>query len=253
MCRLALFNKKGAIRIEEELGLANYFKILEDSRGGHGNGFALLENNKVYMNKGIKLTVDDIAEEALTRKYEWFIFHTRLASKGKKTSKNCHPFRYKKQILAMNGTERDAAVDAIADKFNITDTEAVLRIAVEFNIPISEFVKEFDSVFIGFEYKDGVYTPFASCSKYRDIVAYDKDGATIIASEFPYTSDLYMDSILPKIPFSWKPGDTIEMRTHKLYNTFKGTNLKGSWYEIYKMNQIEEEEKKNKREWEDLL
>jgi len=62
-----------------------------------------------------------------------------------------------------------------------------------------------------------------------------------------------MDSISPRIPFSWKPGDTIERRTPKFYNTFKGTNLKGSWYEIYKMNQIEEEEKKNKREWEDLL
>ena len=47
MCRVLLMNKKGENEIERIYGLDKYLKYLENQLGGHGNGFALLKNNKL--------------------------------------------------------------------------------------------------------------------------------------------------------------------------------------------------------------
>ena len=63
MCRVVLMNKEGEREIEKRYGLSSYFKYLEDQLGGHGNGYALLKNNKIIkFEKGMKLDVRDIAK-----------------------------------------------------------------------------------------------------------------------------------------------------------------------------------------------
>lgn len=44
------------------------------------------------MDKGMNLDVRDIANEIKKTKYDWAIFHTRFATMGSKSDKNCHPF-----------------------------------------------------------------------------------------------------------------------------------------------------------------
>ena len=94
MCRVLLMNKKGEQEIENIYGLARYLKYLEDSMGGHGNGFALLKDGKVIrLEKGVNLDIRDIANIIRKTNYDWCLFHTRFASKGIVCDKNCHPFK----------------------------------------------------------------------------------------------------------------------------------------------------------------
>lgn len=94
MCRLVLMNKEGEKQLDNQYGLDKYFKYLEKQLGGHGNGFALMKKGKIIkIDKGINLDVRDIANTIKNTDYDWAIFHTRLASVGEKSDKNCHPFK----------------------------------------------------------------------------------------------------------------------------------------------------------------
>ena len=85
MCRVVLMNKQGEKEIEKTYGLDKYLKYLEKQLGGHGNGFALLKNkNVIKLEKGVNLDVRDIANIIRKTSYDWCVFHTRLASIGKK-------------------------------------------------------------------------------------------------------------------------------------------------------------------------
>ena len=53
---------------------------------------------------------------------KWVIYHTRLASIGVISDRNCHPFENNGRVMAMNGTEREYTV---VNK-NLTDTENIL-------------------------------------------------------------------------------------------------------------------------------
>ncbi len=81
MCRVLLMNKKGEREIERIYGLDKYLKYLERQLGGHGNGFALLKDNKlIKFEKGVNLDVRDIANSIRKTNYDWCLFHTRFAS-----------------------------------------------------------------------------------------------------------------------------------------------------------------------------
>ena len=47
MCRLVLMNKQGEKEINRRYGLSQYLKYLEESYGGHGNGFIAVKNKKI--------------------------------------------------------------------------------------------------------------------------------------------------------------------------------------------------------------
>ena len=66
------------------------------------------------------------------------MYHTRLASMGNISNKNCHPFRCEKSVLMMNGTER--GIKAFI-KENKTDTETIFNICVQLGIDIKEATK----------------------------------------------------------------------------------------------------------------
>ena len=130
------------------------FDYLECSYGGHGNGVAFIKNGKVHIRKSVSFTVSEAVKLAFNSGVEWFLFHTRFASVGDISKKNCHPFRYGRVVAAMNGTE--SGLRSLTEAMgNITDTEAsIISIsAVSGNISSEDIVKrinKLDSVFVGF-------------------------------------------------------------------------------------------------------
>ncbi len=200
MCRVVLMNKQGEREIERIYGLDKYFTYLEKQLGGHGNGFALLKNNRlIKFEKGVKLDVRDIARTIKNTDYDWCLFHTRLASVGDKSNRNCHPFIRKNTILAMNGTE--SSVSFLSNAREITDTEAILETISKFNLSLS-VLKRFKSIFMGFH--NG--KPFVVADNISSIKILHKNSnnAIVFASSFPYKfrNNIYV----PQEKFMWSGG-----------------------------------------------
>ena len=66
-----------------------------------------MKNKKIIkVEKGVNLDVRNIAKILRNTDYDWALFHTRLASMGNICDQNCHPFRRKDVVMAMNGTEK---------------------------------------------------------------------------------------------------------------------------------------------------
>lgn len=163
-------------------------------------GFALLKNNKIIkMQKGLKLDVRDIAKEIKNTDYDWALFHTRLASVGDKLDKNCHPFKRKDILMAMNGTEH--SVDFISSTKEMTDTEAIIDILDKYNLGITA-LRRFSSIFMGF-YKS---KPFVVADNTHNIeILYNKkNNAKVFASSFP--NSFKKNIFEPNKCFSWYDG-----------------------------------------------
>ena len=146
MCRLAMMNREGVQYIEKKYGLENLFNYLERQLGGHGNGICFIyKDGSYFIRKGVKLSNEEIAEEVLMKldHIKWIIYHTRLASVGNISDRNCHPFNNNGRVMAMNGTERNYT---IANK-NLTDTENILITTKN----ITKDTREYRSVFLGYE------------------------------------------------------------------------------------------------------
>ena len=176
MCRLAMMNNKGIRYIEENYGLENLFDYLERQLGGHGNGICFIYNDGSYfIRKGVELTNAEIAEEVLMKikHIKWIIYHTRLASVGSISDRNCHPFNNNGRVLAMNGTERNYT---IANK-SLTDTENILITTNN----ITKGTREYHSVFLGYE--NGKV--FANKNYGRLEYIPCENGGRVFASTFP--------------------------------------------------------------------
>ena len=183
MCRLMMANREGIKHIEREYGLENLFNYLERQLGGHGNGICLIYNDGSYhINKGVCLTNEEIAESILTdiKNLKWVIYHTRLASVGSISNRNCHPFEDDGRVLAMNGTERNYTV---INKY-LTDTENILLSTEN----IANGTKEYHSVFLGYE--NGKVFANKNYGSLEYIPC--KNGGKVFASSFPskcYTTE----------------------------------------------------------------
>ena len=176
MCRLAMMNNAGIRYIENRYGLENLFNHLERQLGGHGNGICFIYNDGSYfIRKGVKLTNEDIAEEVLMKinHLKWIIYHTRLASIGAISDRNCHPFENNGRVMAMNGTEREYTV---VNK-NLTDTENIL-IATK---NITKGTREYRSVFLGYENGKVFANKNYGSLEYMPC----KNGGRVFASTFP--------------------------------------------------------------------
>lgn len=178
MCRLMLMNREAFDLLKDEV----YFLMLhlELAMGGHGNGVAILRDSRISIQKGVKFSVEDAYTFASSRKWDWLIFHTRLASVGDINDKNCHPFRYGHTVLAMNGTEK--GFEPIAQGLGgITDTEAILLTYKKLGVPIPYSLTRLSSAFVGFHKGK----PFAVCAGHSDMKVWTKGNAIVIASEYP--------------------------------------------------------------------
>lgn len=224
MCRLILMNKNGEKEIERNYGLTSYLEYLENSFGGHGNGVALLRNGKVvYFSKGVKLSVKEISNVIRKRKYDWCIFHTRLASVGSKSDKNCHPFMIGKEVMAMNGTERTE--ELLTKAKDITDTEAILSVKEKFNLEIP-VLKNLSSIFVGFSKGK----PYVVANNTRNIklLYKKKDNSIVFASDFP--EKMKKNIYDAKSCFIWND-DTIDMDIFKKHKKVRAIKFNQSFYD----------------------
>lgn len=188
MCRLAMMNNEGIRHIEDRYGLENLFNHLERQLGGHGNGICFIYNDGSYfIRKGVELTNAEIAEEVLMKldHLKWIIYHTRLASVGSISDRNCHPFSNNGRVMVMNGTERNYTIV----NGNLTDTENILLTTKN----ITKDTREYHSVFLGYENgkvfanKNGGSLEYMPC----------ENGGRVFASTFPmecYVRDMIYEA-----------------------------------------------------------
>ena len=230
MCRLVLMNKQGEKEIDRRYGLSKYLKYLEDRFGGHGNGYIAVKNKKVVSySKGMNLDVRDIANHLKNIEYDWAIFHTRFASVGSKSDKNCHPFVKGTNIIAMNGTEE--SVSFLSDAKDITDTEAILDIMDKHNLSIAALTN-LRSIFVGFQKGE----PFMIANNTRNIMLlYNKENKAIIfASEFPRS--LRKDIYEFKKCYVWN-NDEINENVIKKYKPTKPVRI-SNWHDYFDFDEL---------------
>lgn len=211
MCRVLLMNKQGEKEIEKNYGLDRYLRFLEKQLGGHGNGFSLLKNGKVIsLKKGVNLDVRDIANAFRKNDYDWALFHTRLASVGTISDKNCHPFRNGNIVLAMNGTEK--SVDFLSNTLEVTDTEAILDIISKYHLGLPA-LKKLNSIFMGFFNGN----PFVVADNVLNIKIYKNKKALVFASDFPYK---FKNTFIPKECFLWN-GRELKVKLEKYKRPYR--------------------------------
>ena len=219
MCRLALMNNEGIKHIEKKYGLENLFNHLERQLGGHGNGICLIYNDGSYsIRKGVGLTNKDIAEEVLSeiKCIKWIIYHTRLASVGSISDKNCHPFENCGRVMAMNGTERDYIV---FDK-NLTDTENILLTTEN----ITKDTREYRSVFLG--YDNGKVFANKNCGSLEYMPC--ENGGHVFASTFP--SEYYAKDAVYEAPQYFIEGKKINLQRNSIEPTMQKIYSYGRCY-----------------------
>lgn len=164
-------------------------------------GFALMKNKKIIkVEKGVNLDVRNIAKILRNTDYDWALFHTRLASMGNICDQNCHPFRRKNVVMAMNGTEK--SVNFLSKIRDITDTEAILETIDKYNLSLAA-LKNFSSIFVGFF--NG--KPFVVADNIYNIKVLNnkKNKALVFASSFPtkFKHNIYK----PTENFIWTSGE----------------------------------------------
>lgn len=178
MCRVLLSDRKSILEYEKTHGLLGLLIHLELQCGGHGNGYALLRKGKIIrFEKGLTLSNGEIAKILLTENYDWVCWHTRIASIGKESDENCHPFVYGDTAIAMNGTEYDFM--DVADALGCTDTEIVFRLMQHSSYAeATKILKAMHAVFVGFVQGK----PIAIKNK-GDLELWNR--GTLLASSFP--------------------------------------------------------------------
>ena len=203
MCRLALMNAN-ILKILDQQELADVFAHLEHTQGGHGNGCAALwqETARVTIRKGVTLTAAQAAHHLVTfnqANANWLLYHTRLASSGRMTSRNCHPFQAGKLTLAHNGHDRTWA--SLGNRLGITDSECMTRMWGRLPLPL-DALQESDGVFLGFR---GAFPFVVKTRAYADLVlAVNRaTGALLFVSELPQVYYDRFDDVIEVGRFTW--------------------------------------------------
>lgn len=223
MCRILLCNKKYYNNMGKDF-MKTFLDHLEKECGGHSNGYAFINNQEVIdIDKGVKLTNQMIIDGLYEKQPEWLIYHTRIASVGKITDENAHPYwnADKSFVLCMNGTEH--GIGDLAEGLGITDTNLIFMNLDTFNIN-EEVLTDLSSKFIGF--RNGKVFVTNPLSTYGGLEYDDKNGICI-ASSFPIT---YKDEKKLKTGFIWREGDRLEEYVpviNRYYDNSYG------WYDYY--------------------
>lgn len=249
MCRLALMNWDGIALIEKEHGLEQFFSDLEKIQGGHGNGFAAMLGNDVYVRKGMNLSCKDIAEEILAVQPDYALFHTRLASAGSKKDSNCHPFESENSntVVAMNGTNSTFAMLGTLD--DITDTEAALRTFSKAGLPLPLAFRSISAVFVGFH--EGL--PFVTYPGTGDLEILREDKALIFASSIPWDRTGIKE---PLKGFVWHGASELPETRARVYRHYgKYFNNYCGWYgdTYYSCGKDEKDVTPKNVTWEDAM
>lgn len=204
MCRLAIFNKEAIEYLGKE-SMESYLDFLEQEQGGDGNGILFVKDGKIIVDcKGLSLTnkaiVDALYYDGILP--DWFLYHTRIASKGTVSDSNCHPYTNedKSFSLMMNGT--DSSLGAFGKSRDITDTQVMFELLEASDRDVT-CLTELSPRFMGF--KEGkVFVTNPSGFSGLEYVK-TEEGILIIASSFPPNTD----SKSLKKNFVWFEGDEV--------------------------------------------
>lgn len=150
MCRLILTSRRDFNKYDRLYGVPGLMDHLEKQCGGHGNGYALVKNGKIFAsNKGVKLTNSAIYAAIQPLEWDYLIWHTRIKSSGLlKDDLSCHPFIRDNDCIAMNGTEYE--LEGMAQALGIIDTQVIFRLLTGLNIKKTvDCLSHLSSVFIG--------------------------------------------------------------------------------------------------------
>lgn len=202
MCRLALYSRKAI----EDLGrdkMKEFLDHLEKECGGDGNGCLFIEDSKItFEHKGLKFSNEQIVEALyIGEAPDWFMYHTRVASKGTINDSNCHPYTNEDNTfsLMMNGT--DGSFGAFGKDTDITDTEVIFKLLNNTGLSLNGLTL-LTPRFMGF--KDGKV--FVTNPSGRQGLEYiSNEDYTIIASSFP---NEYKEKSL-KQEFVWFEGEEL--------------------------------------------
>lgn len=220
MCRLYMANKK-FLTEKGEVETLKFLNQLEKSCGGHGNGILFIDNGKITLDvKAVDLKNTDIVNALFNNKNglpDWFMYHTRVASKGSIKNENCHPYvnEDKSFALMMNGT--DSSFGAFGKVMgDITDTEVIFKMIDVFGADL-EALTELSPRFLGF--KEGKV--FATNPDgYQGLKFYEEDEAICIASESP-TGETWSSM---EEEYVWTEGEEIKVKTVKAYGGYTAYN-----------------------------
>lgn len=227
MCRIAIFNKEGFDKFDNGFGVLKELDHLVQQCGGHSQGYMLIKDNMIIKSdKGTKLSNKDIYIDTVNTDFDYFIYHTRIASVGDITDANAHPFINNDKTfgIIMNGTER-GIISSLADDVGITDTEFVFRMFDKMNLP-TDMLTEFDSRYIGF--RDGQV--FIKNTKFNSLEFINyKKGGMVVASNFPF-----YDDVKTMNEGMWFEGQTLigtkkEKPVAVSYSKYKPTNKAINW------------------------
>lgn len=238
MCRLLMMNKDGLNKMGREHTLA-FMNQLEKSCGGHGNGIAFIDQGVcTFTNKGVTFKNEDIASLLFNEENElpdWFIYHTRVASKGTIKDSNCHPYwnEDKSFVAAMNGTI--SSFGDMAKGLDITDTELVFKNMNAFGIGEASLL-EFTPRWLLFR-DNKVHAVNPSTAGGLKFIQHDS--AIIIASEAYTPLVKEFDSMEGK--YVWHEGEEIKKM---VYTSQVTTNYYGRYgaYDAYGYNYYDEQE-----------
>lgn len=211
MCRVFMCDKAALLELDRSV-LESWFQALEDSLGGHGNGYAVLtESGTVVIEKGLNLTTSDAVDHMLSiSNGTWYLFHTRLTSCMSTKDQFCHPFQMNDLTLIHNGhTQRWADW---GKKYGWTDTQALTAYCGARD-DLKE-IREANGVYMGFNHGK----PFVlKNAAYTDLILYQTETGHVFASE-PDTS--IQNDCFKVGRAQWESGDLVDIWTKMDIDTY---------------------------------
>jgi predicted glutamine amidotransferase len=220
-----MLNKKGYETLEESIGALKMLNHLEKECGGHGNGVVFIKDSKIVgFEKGLMLNNKKIAKMLKLIDFDYFIYHTRVASAGTVSNSNCHPYVNKAGdlVLCMNGTE--AGLSSLGKYLDKTDTELIFDMINRKVIPLKALAA-MSANYMGF--KSGKV--FVFNNSYSPLKAHIEDDNLIIASSFPRGAKL---KTVEMEKDSWFQGEAFPVATIKRYIRSANTGVyRGDYYD----------------------
>ena len=225
MCRLFMANIE--FLMSSGIPLEKHLQTLEDRLGGDGNGVAAWSREKGFrIVKRTDLTCKRAAKLIhlwASEGYEWFFFHTRLATSGGVCDEMCHPFfdSNSKTLMAHNGVVSNLTGFWLED-VPVSDTRFLFHLATNYSGNYHRTLYDTSGAFIGI--RDNLpYVIKASTSADLVAVLSERDQGMCFTSQW-YLPEPAHYQVWDVRMGMWTDGEIETMR-----KMLSGRHVKGYW------------------------